>query len=604
MVDGRLIIEGVDLLRAMDIYTGRVLWESPLPGVGALYDNTAHQPGANASGTNYIATSDGIYVAYQNACVKLDPATGKKTAEFTLPKSSGSKTPPLWGYLNVFENYLVGGADPVFDPTLLKFSSKSSKPGGSDDDDDKKTVKKSAVADATTAAEKLFKVENDNYSSSNRLVIMDRATGNVLWTATARSGFRHNAICFGGGRMYCIDRVSGAEVSRLKRRGETPKHEPRLVVFDLKTGKEIWSTEHDIFGTWLSYSAERDVLVEAGRTARDTLGDEPKGMRAYRAESGSVLWSSKTLSGPAMIHHDTILMQGNACNLLTGTPRLREHPLSGESVEWTWTRNYGCNTPMASEHLLTFRSGAAGYLDFCNDGGTGNFGGFRSSCTNNLIVAGGVLTAPDYTRTCVCSYQNQTSLALVHMPEVETWTSFGSQTPKQPVRRVGINLGAPGDRKADDGTLWLEYPSVGGSSPTVAVTITPEKPKWFRRHSSQIEGPGLAWVAASGAKGLTSLRIKLGTSDNQPRPYTVRLHFAEPDDVQLGERNFDVHLQGKPALVSLDVLKEAGGRNRALVKVLTGVQVGDELVIELIPNPMSKHQASILSGFEIQAEGW
>ncbi len=609
VVDGRLFIEGVDLLRAMDIYTGRVLWESPLPGVGALYDNTAHQPGANASGTNYIATPEGVYVAYRNACLKLDPASGKKVAEFALPGPVGSKAAPLWGYLNVFQDYLVGGADPVFDPSLVKNSSKSKTPAVSDDDDDKKVVAakaaaESAVADAKAAAEKALKIDNDNYSSSSRLVVMERESGQVLWTATARSGFRHNAICLGGGRMYCIDRLSGAQMSRLKRRGENPPHPPRLVVFDLKTGRELWSTEQDVFGTWLSYSTERDVLVEAGRTASDTLSDEPKGMRTYRSGDGSILWENKSYSGPAMIHHDTILMAGRACQLLTGAPRMREHPLSGEPVEWTWSRNYGCNTPMASENLLTFRSGAAGYLDFCSDGGTGNFGGFRSSCTNNLIVAGGVLTAPDYTRTCVCSYQNQTSLALVHMPEVETWTSFGSQTPKEPVRRVGINLGAPGDRKADDGTLWLEYPSIGGSSPTVAVTIAPEKPEWFRRHSSQIEGPGLAWVAASGVKGLTSLKIKLGTTDEEPRDYSVRLHFAEPDDVRPGDRTFNVSLQGKQTLTALDVVKEAGGRNRALVKEFADVQVGDELVIEFIPNPTAKYQASILSGVEIQAEGW
>ena len=86
-------------------------------------------------------------------------------------------------------------------------------------------------------------------------------------------------------------------------------------------------------------------------------------------------------------------------------------------MEWTWARTYGCNTPAASENLLTFRSGAAGYYDLCNDGGTGNLGGFRSGCTNNLIVAGGLLTAADYTRTCTCSYQNQASLALVPMPD-------------------------------------------------------------------------------------------------------------------------------------------------------------------------------------------
>src|SRR5690606_31129847 len=254
-----------------------------------------------------------------------------------------------------------------------------------------------------------------------------------------------------------------------------------------------------------------------GRVAADTLSDEPKGMRAYKADHGQVLWFNKSYTGPAMIHHETILMAGRACELLTGKPRLREHPLSGELVEWTWSRNYGCNTPAASEHLLTFRSGAAGYFDFCNDGGTGNFGGFRSSCSNNLIVAGGLLNAPDYTRTCTCSYQNQTSLALVPMEEGETWSFFGSQTPQQAVRRVGINLGAPGDRKADDGVLWLDYPSVGGASPTVEIQIKPQEPQWFRRHSSQIDGEGLAWVAASGAKGLNSIKIQLAPSDKQAR---------------------------------------------------------------------------------------
>lgn len=566
---GRVFIEGMNMMRAMDIYTGRLLWEASLPGIGALYDNTAHQPGANASGTNYIATPEGIYVAYGQVCVKLDPATGKKIGEYRLPTRPGAKEPPLWGYINVVENYLVGGAEPQFTDGL-----------------------------------KDARGENDNFATSGRLVVMDRGSGKVLWSTAARSGFRHNAICIGGGRLYCIDRLSGPELSRLKRRGQNPLNQPRLVVFDLASGKELWSTQQDVFGTWLSYSAERDVLVEAGRVAGDTISDEPKGMRAYHAEGGSVLWENKSFNGPAMLHHDTILMAGKACDLLTGAPRLREHPLSGEPVEWTWSRNYGCNTPIASEHLLTFRSGAAGYLDFCNDGGTGNFGGFRSSCSNNLIVAGGLLTAPDYTRTCVCSYQNQTSIALVPMADVETWTSFGSQTPKQPLRRLGLNLAAPGDRKADDGTLWLEYPSVGGSSPTVAVRTAPEQPEWFRRHSSQISGPSYSWVAASGVKGLSSLVVQLAETGAAPRNYKVRLHFLEPDDLRPGERVFRVSLQGKNVLPSLDVVQEAAGQNHSLVKEFGGIAVTDELVIEFAPDPTAKVRAAVLSGIEVQAEGW
>ncbi|MEC9031604.1 MAG: hypothetical protein VYB15_06975, partial [Planctomycetota bacterium] len=77
VVGGRIVIEGPDILRALDVYTGRQLWEAELPGLGKPYDNTAHQPGANAIGSNYVSTSDAIYVLYGKACLKLDPVTGK-----------------------------------------------------------------------------------------------------------------------------------------------------------------------------------------------------------------------------------------------------------------------------------------------------------------------------------------------------------------------------------------------------------------------------------------------------------------------------------------------------------------------------------------------
>src|SRR5262249_48259297 len=201
-----------------------------------------------------------------------------------------------------------------------------------------------------------------------------------------------------------IDRLSGPQLTKLRRRGEEPKSPPHLLAFDLKTGKELWRTSTDVFGTWLSYSAKHDVRIEAGRVARDSLPDEPKGMRAYKAGTGKVLWYEATHTGPAMIHGDTILQGQGACDLLTGALKMRPDPLTGELVPWGWIRNYGCNTPAASEHLLTFRSGAAGFFDLCRDGGTRNFGGLRSSCTHNLVVAGGVLTIPHYTRPSTFPY--------------------------------------------------------------------------------------------------------------------------------------------------------------------------------------------------------
>jgi outer membrane protein assembly factor BamB len=587
VIDGRLIIEGVDLMRATDIYTGRLLWETKLPGVGAFYNNLAHQPGANSSGSNFISTSDGIYVAYGTSCVKLDPETGKKVRSFKLPTFLGMKESPRWGYLNVAGDYLVGGADPLFDPKLL-----AQLPKGTGDDPEPGAKEDNAI----TKLLKAIKAANDNMSSSRHLVVMDRETGKVLWTASAEHGFRHNGTCIGNGRLYTIDRLSGPQLSKLQRRGEEPKTPMQLHVFDLKTGKKLWSSKADIFGTWLSYSAKHDVLVEAGRVARDSLPDEPKGMRAYDAKTGKVLWFQKSYTGPAMIHGDTILQGQGACDLMTGAEKMRADPLTGELVPWTWTRTYGCNTPSASEHLLTFRSGAAGFFDFCNDGGTGNFGGFRSSCTNNLIVAGGVLTVPDYTRTCTCQYQNQSSVGLVPMPEAEMWTFFGTKTVKGAIRRIGINLGAPGDRRADDGTLWLEYPSTGGASPAVSVKTTGTI-QWYRRHPSQVVGKN-SWIGSSGAKGLTAIELAMNDADGPKRKFTIRLYFMEPDKMDAGERVFSVAVQGKEVVKDLDVVKEAGGTMRVVVKEFTGVEVGATLSVQL----RATRGTPILGGIEAVEE--
>ena len=152
---------------------------------------------------------------------------------------------------------------------------------------------------------------------------------------------------------------------------------------------------------------------------------------------------------------------------------------TGKPTGWKYSRMYGCNTAVGSEHLLTFRSGAAGFCDLTGDSGTGNLGGFRSSCTSNLIPADGVLNAPDYTRTCSCSYQLQTSLALVHMPGIESWTFGNENFFSEPVKSFGLNLGAPGDSRDKAGTLWFDYPSVGGPGPKFDVQFEPTNPERF-----------------------------------------------------------------------------------------------------------------------------
>ena len=240
-------------------------------------------------------------------------------------------------------------------------------------------------------------------SASRRLVVFDRHTGKLLWSRDAKFNFRHNCICIADGKLFCLDGMSPKKLDTLRRRGLDAGGKATLYAFDAHTGNELWSTTEDVFGTFLNYSVAHGVLVQAGSAYRDRAKDEVgTGIVAYRGSDGKVLWKDRSLKygGPCLLWRDKIITNGGGGFQLD--------LLTGKSTGWKYSRMYGCNTAVGSEHLLTFRSGAAGFYDLAGDSGTGNLGGFKSSCTSNLIVADGVLNAPDYTRTCSCAYQNQT----------------------------------------------------------------------------------------------------------------------------------------------------------------------------------------------------
>ena len=318
------------------------------------------------------------------------------------------------------------------------------------------------------------------------------------------------------------------------------------------------------------------------------------GVAGHVAKTGKVVWKDLKISynGPLIIHHDTLITNGSngyGLELMTGK----------KIPGWKWTRTYGCNTAIASEHLLTFRSGAAGYYDLTGKSGTGNFGGFKSGCTSNLIAADGVLNAPDYTRTCTCSYQNQSSLAMVHMPGVETWTYAGFVRPGS---SVGLNFGAPGDRLADNGTFWRDVgvrgigksKSSGKSKsvePYVSVRIKGDKAECFNHHSSTFARSPHAWVGASGLVGASSITI-----NTDIRPVAVRLYFAEPDaSAKPGRRVFSVSLNGKKVLKNFDVLSAAGGPRKVIAKAFKYSATGGPIEITL----RSASGRTLLCGIEL-----
>ncbi len=525
---GRLFIEGANSLSASDVYTGRLLWSRDFPELGKFYDVTKHQRGAHALGSNFYAVPDAVYVAHKQDCHVLDPATGKTRRTLQLPQLKGDDERSNWMFMIVDGDLLIAGVHPVVIGEKNRYN-------------------KDAVSKA--------------------LAVMNRHTGKVLWTRRAEASFPHYGIAAGNGKVFCIDKGK------------------RLLALDARTGDTIWQRE-DHVGDKLSYSAEYDILLSRA---------------ALRGKDGAVLWSNlRTHNYPKhenphldssadplwwgkwglMMRGDTVLTQSQrAFNLLTGEQWTVQ--LGDEATEWRYRKAHGCGPLAASEHLLTFRSGCAGFYDLENDGGTGNLGGFRSGCQANLLAADGVLTAPDYTRTCTCGYQNRSSLGLIHMPEVEYWT-FGA--PAAP-GRVGINFGAPGDRRAPDGTLWRESPDAvgdrfGGGDP---APFQPQDARRFYHHSSRIEGDGhWRWIAGSGLIGVRQVHIPVAGLDLS-EPVTMRLVFAEIEDKQPGQRVFSVSLGEQTLIDQLDIRKAAGAANRAIVHEVRDVSLGDHVKDRFVP---------------------
>lgn len=579
VIGGRLFIEGHNSLSARDVYTGRVLWKREFDDLGTYdvyYDETykdtplnpaynqVHIPGANARGTNFVATDDAVYIVEKATCHVLDPASGKTKFDIELPQAD-PENPKEWGFIGVYEDVLIGG---------VGFANY------------RKKHELTFLTDlALTGNAKGFGSKSYDRAASLALVGFDRNSGEQLWQVNANHSFWHNGIVAGNGKIFCLDKNPHAIEEALKRRGKSAPKTYRILAIDAATGERRWEYSDWIFGTWLGYDAEKDLLLHAGARASDRLTVEiGKGMAVYRGTDGSVVWQKPDLSysGPCILHNEYIITNTNsyaesagAFRLTDGRQRMVENPLTGELQPWKITRAYGCNSVIACENFLTFRSGAAGFYDLETDSGTGNLGGFKSGCTSNLVVANGVLNAPDYTRTCSCAYQNQTSLALVHMPEIDMWTvnhdanselAIGSV-----IEQLGINFGAPGDRRAEDGTLWLEYPVVAGASPPIRIQ-TEGDVTWFQQHTASVSEATLPWVQSSGLRGATRVRIAMRLED--PVDLDGRgLPIASDSDDAEESANGGVSLSSSDLELTEDSTKQLVGLRFTRVPLARGTQI-------------------------------
>lgn len=364
--EGRLFVEGLDGLRALDAYNGTVLWDYPLPGILQAYDQE-HLNGAAITGSNFCIHDGTIYLRQGDRCLCIDGRTGQLLREIAAPRLSGGAA-GRWGHIACIDGTLYG----------------------------------SLFNESHTVTWAFLQSDMSQlFSESVLFFALDAATGAVKWFYTPEHSIRNNAIAIGGGRVYLIDRPIA---TRDRKRGDDTPHPPgELVALDAGTGETVWRITADVFGTMLALSERHETLVMAYQTTSFRLPSEVGGrIAAYDAGTGERLWDMKAgYASRPLINDRTVYAQGGAWDLRTG-----------ETRPFPFSRSYGCGILTSSRDMLAFRSATVGYWDLTLNRMTENYGGIRPGCWINALPVGGLLLVPEASNRCTCSYLNKATFAL------------------------------------------------------------------------------------------------------------------------------------------------------------------------------------------------
>ena len=571
---------GENAIMAYDAYNGLKLWERKIRG--ALRVSVTHDAG------NSAVNDDSLFVAVGDQCLRLDAATGETRMTYAMPPAPDGE-PRLWGYVGVVGELLYGS----------------------------RTVK-GRTADCVFA--------------------LDLADGKLRWKQEGQS-IAQGAIAIGDGRFYFADagvtdterREALAEQLRARRRAGEPAGDDKLetsvhrvVALDAVRGSKLWERPVEVSGAvggsyWCSLGAiyDRDVLLLFGVFLDGHYWQqffagqfESRRVVALSGGDGGLLWE-KTIGyrvRPVVVG-DTLHAEPWAYDLRTGEQKTRIHPVTGRDEVWQFARpGHHCGCPAASPHTLLFRSYTLGWYDLVGDDGTQHFGSQRPGCWINFVPANGLLLVPEASSGCMCPFPNVCTVVFKTKDENRQWAYYSQPGPMTPVRRLALNFGVPGDRKDEAGRLWLGYPRPRGSlvlQTSAGVSFLPGG-SYFEHDPARrsIEGTDKPWLFCSGARGLGQLKLPLAEPVDGTARYTVRLALAELDHDTPGKRVFDVKLQGKVVAEGLDVVKEAGAKNRALVKEFKGIDADDELTLELVPKSPkpSPDEMPVLQAIEVERE--
>jgi outer membrane protein assembly factor BamB/SAM-dependent methyltransferase len=373
---GRLFIQGLQRVAALDAYNGTVLWSLEIPDLMRF-----NMP---RDCSNWCADRDHVYAAVQGRCWRIDARDGTVSRQYdVLPPSFAGDYD--WGYVASDADRLVGSAVRRGTPFTNFW-------GGSG----------AGWYDAT-GGEATFKACSDN------LFAVDKASGERAWDY-AEGLIINSTITIGGDRVYFVETRNTVTVGGSQRRlGSADFWKDQfLVALDAESGQKLWEQSIDtadgVVLFCLAYGHERLALLSSGANEYSVYTFEAATGRP--AWNTAFRWRSNNhgghMSRPTIVG-DRLYVRPAVFDLETGARQPETMP------------GGGCGTYAHTEGAAIFRAGTVTLWD-CKTGGRSSWHRLRPDCWLSAIPAAGMLLCPEGGGGCSCGNWMETSVGFMPKP--------------------------------------------------------------------------------------------------------------------------------------------------------------------------------------------
>lgn len=368
---GRLFVQGLNRIIALDAYNGYVLWSKELPRIQRF-----NMP---RDSSNWSANRDFLFTAMDGECWKWDASTGDLVNRFPVPPQATSDEPLDWSYLSPHRNRIIGSS-------VIQGSAFTSFWGGG-----------SAGWYDAKSGEVTQKV------CSEHLFALDTNDGKLQWLY--QGGLIVNSsITMADGKAWFVE-ARNPDIMATKTRqlgGSLFWKDQYLVCLDLESGQTLWSSALNIVpgevALYMAHGEGKLVMVSSGSGSYHTY--------AFNDTNGEIDWNVDIkwpqdhhgghMARPAIVGN-TVYVRPSALSLVDG--KILDIAMPGG----------GCGTYAASEKALFFRSGNVTVWDPTKEKTT-SWNRLRPDCWLSTIPAAGLLLSPEGGGGCSCGSWMETSI--------------------------------------------------------------------------------------------------------------------------------------------------------------------------------------------------